>query len=90
VRDHLAARGVNDSQTLTERLLEDTGVATLPGREFGRPRDELTLRLSYVNFDGAAALAAAEAGEIVDEAFVRRHCPATIEAMQRMADWVAG
>jgi aspartate aminotransferase len=87
VRAHLAARGVNDSQTLTERLLEDTGVATLPGREFGRPRDELTLRLSYVNFDGAAALAAAEAGEIIDEAFVWRHCPATIEAIQRMADW---
>ena len=42
---------------ITSRLDKgDTGVATLPGAVFGRPRAELTLRLSYVNFDGAAAL----------------------------------
>jgi aspartate aminotransferase len=88
--ERLAARGVRDSVALCERLLEETGVATLPGSVFGRPSAELTLRLSYVNFDGAAALAAAEAGQAVDEAFIRRHCPATLEAVERMAEWVRG
>jgi len=64
-------------------------VATLPGNVFGRPRAELTLRLSYVNFDGQHTLAAAEAGEPVDEAFIRRHCPDTVEAMRRIAHWAA-
>jgi aspartate aminotransferase len=87
-RDRLAARQVVDSPSLAERLLEDTGVAALPGSVFGRPRTELTLRLSYVNFDGAAALAAAQAGEAVDESFIRRHCAGTLAAIERIADWV--
>jgi aspartate aminotransferase len=87
-RERLAAHNIIDSPSLAERLLEDTGVATLPGSAFGRPRNELTLRLSYVNFDGAAALAAAEAGEAIDLAFIRRHCPRTLAAIQRIADWL--
>ena len=90
LRERLAGRGVTDSQSLTERLLEDTGVATLPGSVFGRPADELTLRLSYVNFNGSEALAAVTAGETVDDDFLRRHCPATLEAVERMAEWAAG
>ncbi|MBX3748727.1 MAG: aminotransferase class I/II-fold pyridoxal phosphate-dependent enzyme [Opitutaceae bacterium] len=86
-REKLAARGVNGSAALAERLLQDTGVATIPGAAFGRPPGELNLRLSYVNFDGAAALAAVAAGEPVDEAFLRRHCPETLAAIDRMADW---
>lgn len=89
-RDRLAARGVTGSVALAERLLQDTGVATLPGAAFGRPAGELNLRLSYVNFDGAEALAATAAGEPVDEAFLRRHCPDTLAAIERMADWLAG
>lgn len=90
LRERLARRGVTGSVSLTERLLEETGVATLPGAVFGRPREELTLRLSYVNFDGASALAAVAAGEVVDDAFVRRHCPDTVEAITRLAGWAAG
>jgi len=90
LRERLAGRGVTDSQSLTERLLEDTGVATLPCSVFGRPADELTLRLSYVNFNGTEALAAVAAGESVDDAFLRRHCPATLAAIERMAEWAAG
>jgi aspartate aminotransferase len=88
--ERLESRGVKNSQDLTEGLLEQAGVATLPGSVFGRPREELTLRLSYVNFNGAGALAAAESGEPVDTGFIRRHCPETIEAIQRIADWAAG
>ena len=89
LRARLAARGITGSAALAGKLLDDTGVATLPGHEFGRPHSELTLRLSYVNFDGARALAAAEAGERVDIAFLRRHCPQTLEAIDRIAGWVA-
>ncbi len=87
--DKLRQRDVEDSPGLAERLLQDTGVATLPGYAFGRPRAELTLRLSYVNFDGDKALAAAEGGESIDGAFIQEHCPDTMEAMRRIAEWVA-
>lgn len=87
--ERLAARGVHTSDELCERLLEETGVATLPGTAFGRPRQELSLRLAYVDFDGGPALAAAE-NETVDERFLARHTPALVEAAERMADWLRG
>ncbi|MEO5590606.1 MAG: aminotransferase class I/II-fold pyridoxal phosphate-dependent enzyme [Gemmatimonadaceae bacterium] len=87
LRARLASRGRATSADFTEMLLSDTGVATLPGTAFGRPESELTLRLSYVNFDGAAALAAAQAGGVLDEQFLRLHCPDSVEAINRMAEW---
>ncbi len=88
----LRARGIATSTALCERLLEDTGVATLPGADFGRPPDELTLRLAYVDFDGAQALDAA-AG-LPDEAplperFLQAHCGNVVEAIDRMCGWLA-
>lgn len=56
-RAGLAARGILDAGQLCERLVADTGVMCLPGQAFARPREELTVRLSLVDFDGAAALA---------------------------------
>ncbi|HOO18176.1 MAG TPA: aminotransferase class I/II-fold pyridoxal phosphate-dependent enzyme [Phycisphaerae bacterium] len=56
----LAARGITDGKTLCDRLLDEAGVAVLPGSAFGRSRGELTARLSYVDFDGATALQASE------------------------------
>lgn len=84
----LRARGIRTSAELCERLLEDTGVATLPGTAFGRPAEELSLRLAYVDFDGGAALAAAGSDAEVDAAFLQRHCPGMVTAAARMADWV--
>lgn len=85
-RERLAARGIETSQALCERLLQDTGVATLPGSAFGRPSSDLSLRLAYVDFDGGPALAAAETDP--DEAFLRVYCPAVVTATRRLADWL--
>ncbi len=88
--EQLAERGVRDSPTLCERLLEETGVAVLPGTVFGRPSEELTLRLAFVDFDGARALAAAEKlGDAEpDEAFLRQYCINVVTAVERLCDWV--
>lgn len=55
-REALAARGITTSAELTARLLEDAGVALLPGSAFGCDPSQLTVRLAYVDFDGAALL----------------------------------
>ena len=87
----LRGKGITTSTQLAERLLLDTGVATIPGSSCGRPPSELTLRMAYVDFDGAAALEAAMGGDQntdLDEAFLREHCPRVTEAMERVAGWV--
>jgi aspartate aminotransferase len=91
--ERLRAAGITTSDALCERLLADTGVAILPGSHFGRPPDELAARLAYVNFDGEAALSAARDlpdGAPVDEAFARRWCGPSLEAIDRMVAWVEG
>jgi aspartate aminotransferase len=92
LREQLAARGIYTSAELCARLLEETGVAILPGNCFGRPASELTARLAYVDFDGSRALAAAEQvpnDQLLDEAFLRRNCDKVVTAMERLCDWLS-
>jgi aspartate aminotransferase len=91
LRERLGAHGIHDARLLCERLLEDTGVAVLPGSDFGRSPSELSLRLAYVNFDGAAALdgvAALGDDAVADPAFLDRHCAELMTGVERMARWL--
>jgi aspartate aminotransferase len=91
--DALAARGIRDGEALCERLLEDTGVAILPGSAFERPVADLTARIAYVNFDGAKALSASETISLdqpLSEEFIKTFCQGTISAMEKLACWVKG
>lgn len=84
-------RGIHSAETLCERLIDEKGVAILPGSAFTRPRSELTARLSFVDFDGAAALAASEKiplDEPLGPSFVDEYCPRVIGGVRRMAEWV--
>lgn len=88
----LGKRGITDSVSLCERLIRETGVAVLPGADFERPRQELTARLSYVNFDGPKALAASETIPIhqeLPEDFISRICVDTLAGTQKIAEWVS-
>lgn len=90
-RDTLLARGINDSATLCDRLLSETGVALLPGLEFGRPPQELTARMAYVDFDGARALVAAQsvpATTRLDREWVRQYARPISDALERIAGWL--
>lgn len=87
----LRARGITTSTLLVERLLDETGVALLPGSAFGRPDEELTARLSYVDFDGAKALAAVQVipkEQPLDETFLRRQAPRVLAAVDAMGKWL--
>jgi aspartate aminotransferase len=91
LRDRLAARGITNNAQLCTRLLEETGVAILPGTCFGRPADELTARLAYVDFDGSRALAAAEQVPVdlaLGKEFLQRNCDKVVVALARMVDWL--
>ncbi len=90
--DKLRRQGIGTSLEMCEKLLDDTGVAVLPGSAFGRPADELTARLAYVDFEGGRALKAAEAVPIDQELgddFVRQNCGRVVEAVERICDWLA-
>jgi aspartate aminotransferase len=87
----LASRGIRDGGGFCARMLDEIDVATLPGVAFGRPAQELTFRLSFVDFDGGAALegsAAVPDGDPLDDEFLRRYCGRVLTAIDRIAEWV--
>jgi len=91
MRAALRSRGITTSREFCRRLLEDTGVAILPGEVFGRPPEELTARLAYVNFDGARAMVASEQipkDQSLDFDFLDRHCTGTLTAIDEICDWL--
>ncbi len=93
VAHRLKKRGIHTSDELCERLLEERGVALLPGSAFGRPAHELCARLAYVDFDGARALVAAEqipATQELEGAFLEQHCAYVISALKKTCDWISG
>jgi aspartate aminotransferase len=90
-RAKLESKGIVTSEQLCDRLLEETGVAILPGNAFGRPETELTARLAYVDFDGARVLAASEQIPLDDElndGFLQTFCRPSIEAVDLICSWI--
>lgn len=91
-RTNLDQKGVSNSPDLCTLLLEETGIALLPGVAFGRPSRELTARLSFVDFDGEKLLGIAEQNpyhHLHNNTFLEQHCPHIVEAMRVLKDWLA-
>ena len=84
--------GVEDGADLCCQLLDDTGVAVMPGGDFGRPASELSMRIACVDFDGAAAMhgiAAVPGSSPLDEAFLREYCQPTVDGIDRLCHWLS-
>ena len=91
--ENLKARGITDSIELCERLLAETGVAILPGSDFGREASGMTVRIAYVDFDGARALALAGQSPISEplgDDVLEAACTNQLTAIDRMIHWLAG
>lgn len=81
-RQRLAARGITTSAQLTARLLDEAGVALLPGSAFGCEPSQLTVRLAYVDFDGAALLESQ--GAALDQPMIMP----IIEGIEAILEWL--
>ncbi len=88
LKDKLLKKGIDTSEKLCEAILNDTGVAFLPGSDFGRNPKEFTTRIAYVDFDGKTALDAAYKTDVIDDEFLRKYCSNTVLAIDKMCDWV--
>ena len=89
--DKLKSKNIFTSMDLTRQLLDETGIALLPGSVFGRPEEEFTARLSYVDFDGNRALAAAETlpyEELITDEFLSTYCSHLLEGTNKLAGWL--
>ena len=87
-RTALAKKGIVNSIQLCEALLEATGVALLPSIAFGRPLEEFTARLAYVDFNGVKALDYAMNHQNLGMDFIEQCCPNIIGSMKAVQKWL--
>ena len=89
--DKFKKNNIRNSKEMCEKLLEDTGVAILPGSDFGRPEDEFTARLAYVDFDGREALEGMKkvpGNQHPGQEYLEKYCSRMLEAIDRICDWL--
>ena len=75
------------SVDMCNQLLKDTGVAVLPGSDFGFPKDKLVFRLSYVDFDGKEFLNSVSKDVNINDAHLKKFAPKIIEGIDKIINW---
>jgi aspartate aminotransferase len=91
LKEKLRKKDITNGESLCEKLLDEAGVAILPGSDFNRPPDELSARLSYVDFDGAKALSKSMTiplHEKLSADFPSHYCFNVIQAAKVLVEWV--
>lgn len=65
--DALKAKGIDNDKTLAFYLLDQYGIATLPGCDFNALSEDYCLRVASVDYDGEKALSLFQQGEVDPE-----------------------
>lgn len=89
--DKLEEKGILTSYELCETVLNETGVAMLPGTDFGRQPEELTCRIAYVDFDGELVLEKAMSeykNELLSDKFLLKYCGKMVAAVLKLEEWL--
>jgi aspartate/methionine/tyrosine aminotransferase len=89
-KSSLNKKGILTSKDFCNAILKETGVALLPGEAFGHPKENFTVRLSFVDFDGKALLQILEKHLDIDadDKFVEQHCPRIVLAVKKIESWI--
>ncbi|XP_064643862.1 aspartate aminotransferase-like [Lineus longissimus] len=92
IRPALNKRGLTTGEEMTAAMLEEASVALMAGGPaFIRPLEELTVRLCFVNFDGAEALRVSRnlglEKELNDE-FLKLYCTQLYDGIKALSSWV--
>ena len=68
-------------------ILNKTGVALLPGSDFGMDNKKMLARLSYTDFDGSSFLANTTGGKKLDNADIVKYAPNIVEGVSKLKNW---
>ena len=68
-------------------ILNKTGVALLPGSDFGIDNKKMLARLSYTDFDGSNFLANTTGGKKLDNAGIIKYAPNIVKGVAKLKDW---
>ncbi len=77
----------SSSSEMCKDILNKTGVALLPGSDFGIERKKMIARLSYTDFDGSSFLKNTIGSKNLDEEDLKKYAPNIVEGTNKLKKW---
>ena len=68
-------------------ILNKTGVALLPGSDFGLDSNKMFIRLSYTDFDGSNFLKNTIGSKNLNKAHLEKYAPNIVEGVSKHKEW---
>ena len=77
----------SSSSEMCKDILNKTGVALLPGSDFGLKNSKMLARLSFTDFDGANFLSNTLGSKKLDEGDLKKNAPNIVEGVSVLKEW---
>jgi len=75
------------SSEMCENILKETGVALLPGSDFGFYESKMLARLSFTDFDGEKFMNSIEEDQSIDFDIIKKLAPKIVEGVDNLKKW---
>ena len=76
-----------NSEKLCETILNETGVAMLPGSDFGFKPKRMLTRLSYTDFNGEVFLKNVTSKNLLPDNIIEKYAPNVVEGIKKLSIW---
>ena len=77
----------SSSSEMCKDILNKTGVALLPGSDFGLDSNKMIARLSYTDFDGSNFLKNTLGSKNLDKEDLEKYAPNIVEGVSKLKEW---
>ena len=80
-------KNFSTSSEMCKTILKDTGVALLPGSDFGCSEKKMLARLSFTDFDGSSFMNDIKKNKNIDLNSINNFAPKIIEGTKKLREW---
>jgi aspartate aminotransferase len=77
----------NTSTKMCDNILKETGVALLPGSDFGFEKNKMLVRLSFTDFDGQIFMNEIQNKKKIDKDIIVKLAPKVVEGVYKLKKW---
>ena len=75
------------SSEMCNNIIKDTGVALLPGSDFGFDKSKMLVRLSFTDFDGHEFMKQIKNNQEIENDHINKFAPKIIEGVDKLKKW---
>jgi aspartate aminotransferase len=75
------------AEEMCDNVLEETGVALLPGSDFGFSKERMIARLSFTDFNGKEFMKNIQGEKKIDNDFILKFAPKVAEGVDKLKKW---